>query len=793
MRRCKQYQPHGKRNPWHRVFLTTVLTCLVMSACAYAQGPGQVDDGMPVSSSAPSAGTPEVVERYGYRIQQSIEVGGRVTDVSGSVPMYDTLANLQSGPRVLSQSFSMQSLNQDGWFDNLNASSFGWGGDPSNAARLRIVKYRLYNFTASFRRDQNYFNYDLFANPLNAPTATPVINVNNSPHAYYNGRHMYDFGLTIFPQRRFSIILDYNRNRQYGPSFSSVHEGTDALLFQPINTTLDQYRFGFRWNMLRHTSATFMENIQAYKGDTDYFLTPFNSVPLANGVPVEFGLPWFNGGSPCATPVIGGVANPSCNGYLDYSRTQRVRTTIPTEQLLFQSSSIKRLDVSGTFSYSNAQMTSPLEEFFNGLISRTGEREINTAGSHSAADWISVVTDFGVTYHITDRLRLVDRFNFRDYRIPGTFDLLQTSLFNASTVAPPGSMLFPPVVPPGTTPLHSAGSPADLLNDTYNRFLGQDTKENEFEMQYDFNEYAGLNVGYRYRHILDHNFWTSIANADIFYPPLPNRGNCAGLPLNPDGSCTFTGLFDSEDDLTEINESTGLAGIWLRPTVNLRINFDAELGYADNFLTRIDPRHIQRYRGQISYTPRPWLNVGANMNMLEERNHTGDIDFGMHSRNFGFNAILAPKDRISLDIAYNYTAFLQNNNICYVGTYNAPGTFTCVNDPTFFEVMGNYNSHTHFGEFNLRFKPEKRVTAWVGYSITDVSGSTLILDPLQPFGPLDSRFQQPVAAVDVQIARNFVWHGGWNYYQYGEGSFVGPTLPRYFHANLATLSLKYAF
>jgi hypothetical protein len=45
----------------------------------------------------------------------------------------------------------------------------------------------------------------------------------------------------------------------------------------------------------------------------------------------------------------------------------------------------------------------------------------------------------------------------------------------------------------------------------------------------------------------------------------------------------------------------------------------------------------------------------------------------------------------------------------------------------------------------------------------------------------------------VQIAKNFTWHGGWNYYQYGESSFVGPTLPRYFHANLATFSLKYAF
>ncbi len=403
-----------------------------------------------------------------------------------------------------------------------------------------------------------------------------------------------------------------------------------------------------------------------------------------------------------------------------------------------------------------------------------------------------MVADGGATYHLSDRLRLVDTFRFRNYQVPGIFGLLQTSLFNDASLATP-SLLGAPVTPPGGVPLHGASSPADSLNDTYNRFLGQGTKENEFQLQYDFAQFGGFDIGYRYSRIRDHNFWTSVANADIFLPPLPNRGNCADLPLNPDGSCTFTGEFDSEDDLTVINEHTALAGIWLRPKQNLRINADGEFGYADNFLTRIDPRHFQRYRAQATYTPRPWLNIGANLNLREERNHTGDIDYGMHNRNFGFNAIVAPKETFSFDVAYNYSAYLQNNNVCYVGTFVVPGSFTCNNDDALLEILGNYNSHTHFGEFSVMFKPVSRVAARIGYSVTDVNGSTLILDPLQPLGPLNSRFQQPLGAVDVQIAKNFSWHAGWNYYQYGESSFVGPTAPRYFHANVATFSLKYAF
>ncbi len=775
-----------------------------------AQGPGQTNDGQPVSSQAPGKEMPEGIEKDGYRIVQSLELGGRVTNTTGSEAMYDTLTNIQSGPRVLEQSLSMQSTTHEGLFDSLTASSFGWGGDPSNAARLRIVKYRVYNFTASFRRDQNYFDFDLFANPLNPPTTTPAVNVNLSPHGYYNRRRMYDFGLTLFPQQRFTILLDYNRNRVEGSSFSSVHEGTDALLFQPLNTTLDAYRVGLNWRINRQSTASFIENIQVSKGGTDDSLAPFHPVDLPNGTPVEFGLPWFNGFSPCAVPMIGGSANPACNGYFQYTRTQRVRTTIPTEQLNFQSRSIKRLDLTGTVSYSNADMSSPLDEFFNGLITRTGERQISTTGSRASSNWISVVADGGATLHVRDGVRLVDTFRFRNFRVPGTFDLLQTSLFNDSSVALPGSLLFPPVMFPGALPLHSTNSPQDLTNETYSRWLGQNTKDNEFQVQVDINRHAGFNVGYRYAYIRDHNFWNSVANADVFYPPLANRGNCAGLPLNPDGSCTFTGLFDSEDDRYMVNRHTGLAGIWLRPTTDLRINFDAEMSYfhsenttgvgatlvrANDLLTRIDPRHQQRYRGQVSYTPRPWLNVGANLNMLEARNHDPDVNFGMHNRNFGMNAIITPKERFSFDAAYNYTAFLQNDNVCYIGGFIAPGSFACVNDPTatLSEVLGNYNSHTHFGEFSVMFKPVKRVMTQLGYSITDVNGSTLILDPLQPLGPLASRFQQPLAAVEVEFPKNVTFHGGWNYYQYNEGSFIGPTLPRYFHSNVATLSLKYAF
>ena len=94
---------------------------------------------------------------------------------------------------------------------------------------------------------------------------------------------------------------------------------------------------------------------------------------------------------------------------------------------------------------------------------------------------------------------------------------------------------------------------------------------------------------------------------------------------------------------------------------------------------------------------------------------------------------------------------------------------------------------------SVMFKPHTRVTAQVGYGITSVDGQTPQFNILQPLGSLQYNYQQPLANVAVDIGHNLTAKAGWNYYQYGEGSFVGPTDPRYFHANNATFSLRWAF
>src|ERR1700691_3579685 len=224
------------------VLVCTIAVIVWSSEALFAQPPAASP--APAKAAGPPAEA-DGITSSGYQIHSSVELGYRSSDVTGSGDMYDTLVNLQTGPRILDQTLTMQSVDHQGLlFDDLYLNSFGWGGDPNNALRLRADKNKWYNLQGSFRRDQYFSDYDLLANPLNPPTSTPSIPVLNSPNEFETTRRMSDVDLTLLPQSRVSFRLGYSHNNMTGPSYSSIHEGTEASLLQDWNTTMHSYRLG---------------------------------------------------------------------------------------------------------------------------------------------------------------------------------------------------------------------------------------------------------------------------------------------------------------------------------------------------------------------------------------------------------------------------------------------------------------------------------------------------------------------------------------------------------------------
>lgn len=737
------------------------------------------------------AGNPEEKRLGNFVVHQSVDFGYRVTDVSGAnQQMYGTLVNLHDGPRLLDQTLSMQAPDHNGvGFDDLYVSSFGFGGDPNDVARARISKYKWYDFSGLFRRDWNYWNYNLLANPLNPSTSNPSVPITDSPHAWNTSHRMTDLSLTLAPQSRISVRTGYSRNIVEGPSFATIPEGTlgpggtvEAIelgILQHNRVLAEQYQAGVDFKWLPRTTISYDQFIIHTHNDSHWNLHDFSFV-LPDGTPANLGIAWdttnINSPSPCPTPFPAGppVADPTCSLALAYNRSDHMKTHAPTEQLSLQSQYFRNVDVAGRVSYSDLTLTGPFNEFFNGFFPDTNTRQSNTTGPMDG-ERIRVDADFSATVHVTKHLRIYDQFRFyafRSARFWNSFTSIWTNPAYTSALNPAGNPL---------------PAPADSVdNMLFNAFLGENTKSNEVQVHYDLAR-GGAMIGYRYRHTLYHVAETTNDFGDPSAPTIPPT-----LDSNE---------FGGPNNFVEVNSHSALGAIWVRPTDKLRANADLELTTADNFLTRISPRRLLRYAFRTRYQPKRRIVLSAHVDSWERRNGISDIQYNAHNRNFGATATFTQSDRLTWELAYNYNNIASNAFICYqtAAAYAAitvPGTTPqgpCLLDAPLYSYE-TFANRDHFVSATLMAKPIKRVTARLGYSIVASDGDATILNPLQPYGSLRSRWQQPIAELQIEIAKDWSAIGRWNYYDYNETNpFFGPTAPRNFHANLATVGVRYAF
>jgi hypothetical protein len=739
-----------------------------------------------------------------YHVDQSIEVGWRGKSFSGNNDVYDTFVNLGQGFRLFNETLEMRSLNHHGGlFDNLYMSNFGYGGDPNDVSMLRVSKNAWYDFSGTFRRDRNMWNYDLLANPLNPATSTPAIFIGFSPHGVDLTRRMSDVRFTLAPQSPVRLRLGYSRNNNEGPSLSTYHQGTEALLFQDFKVTTNAYQAGVDFKVIPRTNFSFDEFLNWYKGDTswgDHNLT----YQLANGQLVDLGVSWDTANSsPCKIPFSNSTTKPptaasNCNAFTNYIRSAPTRTYYPTEQVTFQSNYFKNVDMSGRLMYSSADArVMNYDELFQGFESRSLATQLSTAGN-AAINRTSVSADYALTASITSKLRLVDEFRFIYFRIPGQNQLSTTALFATNMLTAP--IVFNPATCPApytaaTCPTHSSSSEADASTAVSSLFLGQDSKYNTLELEYDFSKHFGGRLGYRYRH-------RTIDQRDVelntsTYDPILATRSCSASLVGSNGSCT-TSSSSSDSFETLINEDSLLAGVWVRPIDGLRLTYDQEILYADNTFTRVSPRQSQHYKFRGEYKPRPWLSMNSTLNIYEARNNVSEIDHLEHTRSYGYNLTLAPQDTWSFDIGYNYTGIFSQTDICFIFGSGAPpaGFPVCpiAGSAATLQGLSVYNNLLNYGYADFMIKPQKRVTLRMGYAIDSITGNTLILNPNSPPGPLNYNYHRPYGAIDVDASKRVTLKAYWGDYDYNEKDnpvdYIGH---RSFRGNLVNLSLRYAF
>jgi hypothetical protein len=193
----------------------------------------------------------------------------------------------------------------------------------------------------------------------------------------------------LLPQSKIRFRFGYSRGIFEGPGFSSIHQGTEQLLFQDYKTTLNNYRLGVDFRILPKTSISYDQIWSYYKGDTG--ANDQNQLfALSTGALVDIGVSLNAGANQHVAPTFlpGGVVNPVCNAYFDYLRHGRTRTNAPTEQLSLQSNYLPGWDLSAKVSYTSGS-TNVFDwlENWNGLESKSNTRANQSPGRSSASAW----------------------------------------------------------------------------------------------------------------------------------------------------------------------------------------------------------------------------------------------------------------------------------------------------------------------------------------------------------------------------------------------------------------------
>lgn len=515
-----------------------------------------------------------------YNIQQTVEFGYRLNEVNGNQDTYNTFVDLGSGIRLFDYTLDMRSLDHHGiFFDNLNFSNFGYGGDPNDVSRLHIDKNKWYDFHLLFRRDKNFWDYNLWANPLNPaapnpvgsatsgcivspPTAAhpglpgycsnPAMAQANSAHELDLVRRMQDYDLTLLPQSRVRIRLGFSHYRDEGPGFFTTDTGEMPDFPENYSYTTNAYHAGVDVRLLPRTTVSYDQFLNYFKQDNSVLESPAATpgaygYQLANGTPVDFGIVWSNltpaETLPCAAPITNATttpptANPNCNGFLSYSQVGTPRNYMPTERLRFQSDYFHKLEMSGSIGYSSSDNVIPdFDEILNGWVSRTGTR-VSTTGGPATAKRVSVNADWSGVYAVTDKFRIEDFFTYDNWRIPAMWATFETNIFGAAgtgqtglalplslfnQVSPTTAATFAALCPAApynqaNCPLHTTSSGADVTNEITSQFLGQNFKSNTFELVYDFTPRWSARLGYLYTDRTISQFSATWDTGETYFP-----------------------------------------------------------------------------------------------------------------------------------------------------------------------------------------------------------------------------------------------------------------------------------
>lgn len=790
---------------------TLTLAAILLTAGAaagYGQAQPEASKPAPPAPEKKLAAEPEAKIVGNYMVHQSLEVGGRFTTTTGSQPMWATLFNQSSGGRILGQSLEMHSVNtsKTPFFDSLSTYSTGYGGDPIDITRAKMSKGRWYDFAGTFRRDRNYFDYNLLDNSLltTYTAAAPVlVSEPDSLHMFNTVRRNTDTTLTLLPLSFISFRAGFNHGTHEGPTYSTVHNGGDVQVLNWFRNGSNTYTGGVDVKVAKRTTLSYDQFFVAFKGDSNYQLGGIGIYALSNGTPVSLGVDVLGGTTTCGSgtakpistlgpEIINGIVNPYCSGTITQSQTGPIRTSFPTEQFRFSSHYWDKVSFNGRLLYSGATSTvNSFNETFNGL-DRSSDRQTVLTGAGPGGQFannkrISTNGDFGLVAELNKYISVSDAFRLSNVRNDG-FSSFSTLAWvgTAGSAASPGKAAVPttnmltPITDPSITQKSTPGTATTYLThkNTGNTLLGTVSLTSQVK----------FSAGWRFnvRQITD------FGPDDLSWH---QNGLLLGAVVQPSPILRLNINYDSMNSKSSTSATTS------------------------NSYTREAPDKSYHLRARATVKPAKWINFAVAGNDYSAKNDDPLVNHQEHNHDISFATSIMPMDGLSIDFNYAHDDVFSETDLCYVFTANpnaplrtgATNSGTCVwsatntaGSPTppgvtpasttvLYLGTGRYDAPSNFISGSLNYAPSKYFRFSGGARLNDTNGTAEMLNPLMVPGALQSKYVTPFADMEIKIASQWAWHGNWTHDGYNERGPVGTLPSRNTHGDIVTLGVKYAF
>jgi len=551
-----------------------------------------------------------------------------------------------------------------------------------------------------YRFDFNYWRM-AYVNLL--PTfANPLLEqgVLINQHSFNQSRRLSSYALTLFPDTGFQVRLGYDRNYAFGQALTTFSIGLDEFaLRDPIRTTTNDYHLGVDMRLGR-VDLTVEQDFRVFKDD----IATFQPSGLVN-----------NGNSPRLGPV--GARNPQQILLTSFNRNNGVRGFIPATRLGLNSRLAEQLQLTGRVVYSDADVDFNRDEILSGTLFDLSALSFITRQSSTTvanASRPTTMADASVNYRPIARLTFTNSASFNHFVIAGN------SLVETLQILGMDFLGNPP--PPGQM--------QRMISSLLNERTSISSFRNLFETSYDVLPRLTLRGGYRFTH----------RRADLNIP-VPFRGM----------------------EESTLDTHTGIAGLSLRATKNLRLLTQFERGTADNVFTRVEARNVTRIRVRSSFQPLEKWRLSGQYLLTDSRNPNPFVDNIQRNRTFNINSSWFPNDRFGLDLGYTRVDVSSFTDI--------------INPRTFERGRSVYIANDNVVDADLSFAPTRAAQVSFGYSLINAQGTF----------PLN--YHQPRARISYDFPRRITWIATWGWYGYNEKSVAIQD----YRAHLLTSSLRISF